>query len=223
MHDAVLAFLSRPAVLLGWVVIALTCTATVILDLWRNNAGLGGLMKAVWALTVLYSGPLGLAIYWATGRRQISRDSLWRRGWRSTAHCYAGCGMGEIVGLMLTVGILSLGTTPTALVTFGFAFVFGLILTIGPLMADGVALPIAAKDAVISETLSIAVMEIVAIGVDLWLSAQVSFADPLFWTSMVFSLTAGLLAAWPVNVALVAAGVKEGMMDPRKMDAAGTD
>lgn len=220
MHDALLTVLSRPDVLIAWIVVALACTAIVILDLQRNNAGLDPLMKAVWALTTLYSGPLGLAVYWTTGRRQIARDSLWRRGWRSTAHCYAGCGMGEIVGLTLTVGILSLGTTPTALITFAFAFVFGLVLTIGPLMADGVAPATAARDALISETASITVMEIVAIGVDLWLSAGATLVDPLFWTSMAFSLTAGLLAAWPVNVALVAAGVKEGMMDPRHLDAA---
>jgi hypothetical protein len=33
---------------------------------------------------------------------------------------------------------------------------------------------------------------------------------------MLVSLTLGLLAAWPVNVALVALGVKEGMHDPRE-------
>jgi hypothetical protein len=45
-------------------------------------------MKFVWGFTVLYSGPVGLAVYWYSGRSQIRRDSLWRRGFRSVCHCY---------------------------------------------------------------------------------------------------------------------------------------
>ena len=39
-------------------------------------------------------------------------------------------------------------------------------------------------------------------------------AEPLFWTSMLFSLSAGLCAAYPVNVWLIHAGVKSGMGHP---------
>lgn len=215
MHEIFRTFLSRPEVLTLWVLLSLACFGLYLRDVSRSNPQIGRLMKVVWGLTVLYSGPLGLAIYWWTGRKQIVRDTVWRRGWRSTAHCYSGCGMGEIVGLAITVGILALGTWPTALVTFGFAFVFGLVLTIGPLMAEGVAFGIAVKDALLSETASIGVMEFVAIGVDFWLGGNAGIWDVLFWSSMVVSLTLGLLAAWPVNVALVAIGVKEGMHDPR--------
>jgi hypothetical protein len=84
-------------------------------------------------------------------------------------------------------------------------------------MADGVAFATALKDALLSETASIAMMEAVAIGVGIWLSGSAGLGDVLFWSSMLVSLTLGLLAAWPVNVALVALGVKEGMHDPREM------
>lgn len=59
-------------------------------------------------------------------------------------------------------------------------------------------------------------MELVAISVDLVLGGRATIGEPLFWSSMVVSLTLGLLAAYPVNVALVHYGVKEGMMDPRQ-------
>lgn len=217
MHEILTAFLSRPEVLAGWLLVSLACVAWLLRDLSRSNPEIGRLMKVVWALTVLYSGPVGLAIYWTTGRKQIARDTVWRRGWRSTAHCYSGCGMGEIVGLILAVGILALGPWPTALVTFAFAFTFGLVLTVGPLMADGVGFGTALWDALLSETASIVMMEAVAIGVDIWLSGGAGLGDVLFWSAMLVSLTLGLFAAWPVNVALVAAGVKEGMHDPREM------
>ena len=219
MMDTVIAALSSPVLLAGWLALSLVCLAILLRDFRRANPEIGRLMKVVWALTVLYSGPVGLAVYWGSGRRQIARDSIWRRGWRSTAHCYSGCGMGEIVGLVLAVGIIGLGTWPTALVTFGFAFTFGLALTIGPLMADGMAAGAATRDALVSETASIVAMETVAIGTDIWLSGGAGWGEVRFWSALLVSLTLGLAAAWPVNVALVAFGVKEGMHDPRAMAA----
>jgi len=91
-------------------------------------------------------------------------------------------------------------------------------MTVGPLLQEGVDLREALWDAFYSETASITVMEIVAIGVDLWLVGEgTGMADVLFWTSLVFSLTIGLIAAYPVNLALIYVGVKEGMMNPAKM------
>jgi len=118
---------------------------------------------------------------------------------------------------VLAVGLLALGVWPTALITFAFAYSFGLALTVGPLTADGVGFGTALKDAVLSETASIFVMELVAIAVDFWLGQGAAMGDVRFWSAMIVSLTLGLFAAWPVNVALVAAGVKEGMHDPRHM------
>jgi hypothetical protein len=62
-------------------------------------------------------------------------------------------------------------------------------------------------------------MEIVAIGVDLWLAKDATIGEPLFWASLGVSLTAGLVAAYPVNVLLVHLGVKEGMMNPTERRA----
>mgnify|MGYP006274721241 FL=1 len=219
MLEALVPILSSPALLLGWLALSLLCLGILLRDFCKANPEIGRLMRLVWALTVLYSGPVGLAVYWGSGRKQIARDSLWRRGWRSTAHCYSGCGMGEIVGLVLAAGIIGLSPWPTALVTFAFAFTFGLALTIGPLMADGVGAGQATQDALISETASIVAMEAVAIGSDIWLSGGAGWGEVRFWTSLLVSLTLGLMAAWPVNVALVALGVKEGMHDPREMAA----
>lgn len=178
------------------------------------------LMKMVWLFTVAYSNLIGLAIYFYSGRRQIRKDSLWRRSFRSVAHCYSGCGAGEITGIVLSVGLLSLGNLPTALITFTLAYVFGFALTVGPLMQEGVEFRRAVLDALWSETPSITVMEIVAIGADLWLSGDATLGEPLFWSAMIVSLTLGLFAAWPVNVWLIHAGVKEGMMNPRDMRSA---
>lgn len=189
-------------------------------DLKTRNAHLPSLMKFVWVLTVLYSGLLGLAVYAWAGRKEIPRDTIWRRGARSVAHCYSGCGAGEVIGLILAVGILALETGWTVGVTFTFAYTFGILLTAGPLMQEGVGLGEALSDAFTSESASIVVMEAVAIGSDLLLAGEARMGDVRFWSSLIVSLTLGLLAAYPVNVLLLRLGVKSGMADPRESAAA---
>jgi len=200
-----------------WLLAVLISTALLLWDIRQHNSQTMGLMRVVWILTVVYAGPLGLWVYWFSGRRQIPRDSVWRRGWRSVAHCYSGCGAGEIIGVLVTLGLLGLSTWPVAITTFLLAYTFGYALTVGPLMQEGVPLKQALWDAFTSETASITVMELVAIGVGLWLAGSAGLGDPLFWTALVVSLMSGLLAAWPVNVLLIRLGVKAGMHDPREM------
>jgi hypothetical protein len=207
--------LQSPWFLVAWAALMLPSLALVIHDLRSRNAHLMSLMKWVWALTVVYSGPLGLAVYWWSGRKEIAADGPWRRAARSVAHCYSGCGLGEIAGLALAVGILAATTTATALITFAFAYAAGFALTVGPLMQAGTGFGQAARDALYSETPSIAVMEIVAIGVDLTLAGRAGPGQIVFWSSMIVSLTCGLVAAYPVNLILIRMGVKQGMMDPR--------
>lgn len=209
--------LTSPIFLLVWGLLVLASLIALVRDLKNHNPEIVGLMKAVWVFTVTYSGPIGLAIYYYSGRKQISRDTIWRRGFRSTAHCYSGCGAGEIVGVIITVGLLSLGTWWVTGVTFVLAYLAGFALTVGPLIQEGVGFARALRDAFYSETASITVMELVAIGVDIWLAGKATMGDPLFWSSLVFSLSIGLFAAFPVNVLLVRWGVKKGMHSPKQM------
>ena len=214
--EAIRAFITSRPVLIGWSFLVILSVLIASWDLRSNNAELGSLMKYVWFLTVVYSGPFGLAVYWYSGRKQISTDSVWRRGFRSVAHCYSGCGAGEATGLIIAVGLLAITSVPViAAITFLFAYTFGYALTVGPLMQEGVPFKEALVDAFYSETASIVVMEIVAITADITLSGGAKITDPLFWTSLSVSLSLGLLAAYPVNVLLIHFGVKEGMMDPR--------
>lgn len=221
VESALQAVLSDHRVLLVWSGLVVASLLVVVYDLRTNNRALPSLMRGVWTLTVIYSGPLGLAVYWYAGRTQMERDSLWKRGLRSVAHCYSGCGAGEITGIVLLAGVLAVSSTLlTAAVTFSLAYVFGFALTVGPLMQDGVPLPEAVRDAFYSETPSITVMEVVAIGTDVWLAGDAHVGEPLFWSALAFSLSIGLFAAYPVNLALIAAGVKEGMGNPAEMSQA---
>jgi hypothetical protein len=208
--------LTSPVVLIGWFAAVGLTVAVVAHDLARKNRQLVGLMRFVWILTVFYSGPLGLAVYYYSGRSQIPRETLWRRGFRSTAHCYSGCGVGEIAGVLLVAGLLGLGNAWIAGVSFVLAYAGGFSLTAGPLIQEGVPALRAFRDAFASETASIVVMEAVAVGVDLALARRATMGEPLFWSSLVVSLSVGFLAAYPVNVLLVHLGVKTGMHSPKE-------
>lgn len=213
------SLLTNPTYLVAWGVVVALSLSVLAWDLRRNNSELPSLMMFVWGFTVLYSGPVGLAGYWLSGRTQIDHDSVWRRGFRSVSHCYSGCGTGEVLGVSIAVGLLAFKTTGTVVLSFTLAYFFGYLLTVGPLMQEGVGFGEAVKDAFYSETASITVMEIVAIGLDVWLAGEAGMGEVLFWTGLVFSLTMGLIAAYPVNLLLIHFGVKEGMMNPAGVGA----
>ncbi|GGM60312.1 hypothetical protein J2752_001770 [Halarchaeum rubridurum] len=217
-REALIPVLSDTRVLAVWA-LAVCCSLAVLWwDVRARNRALPSLMKGVWTLVVAYSGPFGLALYWYAGRTQIAHDSPWRRGVRSTAHCYSGCGAGEVVGVTLAQGVLALSVGWVAAATFGFAYLFGYALTVGPLVQEGVGLREALRDALYSETPSITVMEVVAIGADVLLASEATMGDALFWSALALSLSLGFLAAYSVNLLLIRAGVKEGMGNPATMD-----
>ena len=74
---------SSPYFIITWAILMIPSLIIVIRALRVNNAHLMPLMKVVWGFTVAYSGPLGLLIYWLTGRKEISDDNDWRRAFRS--------------------------------------------------------------------------------------------------------------------------------------------
>jgi hypothetical protein len=113
-----------------------------------------------------------------SGRKEIPVDNLPRRGFRSVSHCYSGCGGGEITGVFIVAGLLALNNWWVAGITFALAYFAGYSMTAGPLLQQGVGVRQALWDAFSSETATITVMEVVAIGVYLWLAGNVNYGQP---------------------------------------------
>jgi hypothetical protein len=87
--------------------------------------------------------------------RSIDRLAL-----SATAHCLTGCGIGEILGMVIGTA-LGWGDFETIALAVVLAFFFGYALTMLPLRRSGLALSAAIPLALASDTVSIAVMEIV--------------------------------------------------------------
>lgn len=133
--------------------------------------------------------------------------SLNRIAWSATVHCFTGCAIGEVLGLALATafGWSALASIVVAVV---LAFVFGYSFTLIPLLRSGLTLGAAVPLALVSDTFSITVMEIVDNAIMLLIPGAMAagLTDPLFWGSLSVSLIVAFVVAYPVNRWLIARG-----------------
>jgi Domain of unknown function (DUF4396) len=133
--------------------------------------------------------------------------SLNRLALSATLHCLTGCAIGEVLGLAIGTA-LGWGNWPTIALAVALAFVFGYSLTMLPLVRSGLALAATIPLAFASDTLSIAVMEIVDNAVMLIVpgAMDAGLGTFLFWGSLAFALAVAFVAAFPVNRFLISRG-----------------
>jgi hypothetical protein len=126
---------------------------------------------------------------------------------RATNQCLTGCAIGEVAGLAIGS---ALGWTVAATIVLAvvLAFVFGYALTMRQLLAGGLALAVAARTAVVADTVSIAIMEFVDNAVILAVpgAMEAGLADPLFWLSLGAALAFAWIVTLPVNRWLIGRG-----------------
>jgi hypothetical protein len=103
---------------------------------------------------------------------------------------------------------LGWGNFQTIVLSIVLAFFFGYSLTMLPLLGAGLALSAAVPLALASDTLSIAVMEIVDNAIMLLIPGALAagLTDPLFWGSLAVALVIAGAVAFPVNRWLIARG-----------------
>ena len=133
--------------------------------------------------------------------------SLSRLAARATTHCLIGCGIGEVLGLVIA-SALGWATLPSIVLAIGLAFVFGYSLTLWPLIGAGMSVGAAAGLAFAADTLSITVMEIVDNAIVLLIpgAMDAGLDSLLFWGSLVVALAIAWVVAFPVNRWLIARG-----------------
>jgi len=134
-------------------------------------------------------------------------DQTRRLALSATLHCLTGCSIGEVLGMVIGTALhwSNLTTVVTSIV---LAFFFGYALTVRPLLRAGLPLGTAARLALASDSLSIAIMELVDTGLMLIIpGAMDAHVDqPLFWGSLAISLVLAGIAAYPVNLWLIRRG-----------------
>ena len=125
----------------------------------------------------------------------------------ATLHCLTGCALGEITGMIVgtALGWSDWGTVALAV---ALAFLFGYALTSLPLLRAGLALSAVVPIALASDTMSIAVMEIVDNAIMLAVpgAMEAGLGNVLFWGSLSVALVVAGTFAFPVNRWLIARG-----------------
>jgi hypothetical protein len=125
----------------------------------------------------------------------------------ATLHCLTGCAIGEVVGFVIgtALGFSDWGTVALAV---ALAFLFGYALTSLPLLRAGLALAAVIPIALASDTISIAIMEVVDNAILLVIpgAMEAGLTDLLFWGSLSVALAIAGVAAFPANRWLIARG-----------------
>ena len=125
----------------------------------------------------------------------------------ATIHCLTGCGIGEVLGLVIAT---QLGWHDAAAIALAvvLAFAFGYALTLRPLLSSGMAVRAALGLAFAADTLSITVMEIVDNVIILSIPGAMAapIDSALFWGSLAIALAVAGVVAYPVNRWLIARG-----------------
>jgi len=126
----------------------------------------------------------------------------------ATVHCLIGCGLGEVAGMIIGTGF-SFSNANTVILAVILGFVFGFILGMRPLLKAGFGFGRAFRQVLITEGLSIAVMETAEVLIQLYTPGvmQAHFHEPVFWIGMAVSLISGFLAAYPVNYYMIKRGI----------------
>jgi len=127
----------------------------------------------------------------------------------ATLHCLAGCGLGEVAGDALGTG-LNLSNGPTIGLGLLFGLIGGFALGIVPYRRRGVPFGAAARAVLITEGISIAVMEAAEAAVEVFVPGLMAatLTQTFYWIGMAGALIAGFVAAWPVNLVLARRGVR---------------
>ncbi len=136
-----------------------------------------------------------------------SESSLNAIALSATLHCLTGCAIGEVLGMIIgtALGWSNLATIALAVV---LAFLFGYSLTSLPLLRSGLALRAVIPVALASDTISIAIMEVVDNAIMLLIpgAMHAGLDDAGFYAALTAALLIAGAAAFPVNRWLIGRG-----------------
>lgn len=175
-------------------------------------------------LVTLYMGPIGLLLYVMADKEPFAGtherfvQPLWKQGVGSTVHCVAGDATGIILAAAATA-LLGFPMWFDVIVEYVIGFLFGLLvfqsLFMRAIMGGSYSQNV--RRSFVPELLSMnmmmagmaPVMILLMMGRDM---RAMWPGEPLFWFVMSLGVTVGFFIAYPINLWLVAKGIKHGLM-----------
>ena len=132
-------------------------------------------------------------------------DAATRAAVKHTLHCLVGCGIGEITGMLIAAELdwRRAGRLSLAIL---LAFFFGYALTYRGVRKHAASAREAARITTATDTVSIAVMELIDNTIELLIpnALMVTAASFRFWWGLALALAAAFIVTVPVNRWLIA-------------------
>src|SRR5688500_6876539 len=136
------------------------------------------------------------------------RMSVNRLAVQATNHCLTGCGIGEVLGMVLATWWGG-GDAASIALAVALAFFFGYLLTFVGVRRAGLGVGAAVRVALAADTVSILVMEIVDNALLLAIPGAMDsgLASLLFWASLAVALAVAFVVTVPVNRWMIERGL----------------
>jgi FtsP/CotA-like multicopper oxidase with cupredoxin domain len=217
---------------LAWLVLAVVSAGYVAWDQFSGNPE-PTVMKWGFVLVTLYMGPIGLLLYVMAdkeprpGEHEEFIRPLWKQGVGSTVHCVAGDATGIILAAVV-VAVIGLPMWLDLIVEYAAGFLFGLLIfqalfmrrMMGGSYSENLRRSFLPE--LISMNCMMAGMAPVMVALMMGRDMRAMWpGEPLFWVVMSLGVIAGFAVAYPVNVWMVARGMKHGLMTERGGSADG--
>ncbi|QNE42258.1 DUF4396 domain-containing protein (plasmid) [Hymenobacter sp. NBH84] len=217
-----------------WLWFALTAlsVAYVAWDLFTSTPEMK-VMKWGWVLVTLYTGPVGLLVYWfscrepSPGTHEQFVAPMWKQAVGSTIHCAAGDATGIIVAAAIT-GYFGLRMGVDIWLEYAAGFAFGLFIFQALFMKDmmGLSYGEAVRESFLPEWMSMNAMMAGMLPTMVLLMSRdmraMEATSPWFWASMSAATLVGVAVAYPVNYWLVKNKLKHGMGTERALGKGGS-
>lgn len=211
--------------------IGLACAGWIVFDVaGRGHRQAMPVMEAVWPLTALYSGPLGVWAYRRLGGSHAVRQPV-DRGQRrrlvagvalSVTHCGAGCVLGDIIAefIVFAVGATIAGRALYAeyvgdfvlAIAFGIVFQYLVISRMRALTLRQGLIAAARSDVIALSAFEVGLFTWMALMRFVFFDESPLHPDrPAYWLFMQIGMLLGFATSWPANAWLVRRGIKDRM------------
>ena len=142
-------------------------------------------------------------------RTAKNEQGTFRLAVSATFHCLIGCGIGEVLGVIIGTAF-NLDMITTMLIAIILGFIGGLFLGVLPLVRASFTFRNALKTVIVAEGLSIVVMEAFEVMTQIIIPGvmEAGLSEPIFWYGMIAALAVGFIAALPVNYIMIKKGVR---------------
>ena len=195
------------------------------------------IMNVVYPITMLYSGPLGLLVYYTIGRKSTQKamkqakendeippgkkKPFWQSVTTGVLHCGSGCTLADMMVettlIFFPVVLFGKEIFGAWAIDYVVALIIGIIFqyySIKPMR--NLSVKEGLKQAVKADTLSLTFWQIgmygwMAIATWVIFNRQLHATEAIFWFMMQIAMICGFFTAFPINWWLIKKGVKEKM------------